>query len=202
MNYQDADLVIKALNRWNMRAFSRLSVLKFDELNVMRTVSATYKESAALAKRKYKELYLLAYKAAAKHLKQKKLRPPDDIMNDWLLDMLEDYDAVTHYRFNEETERKKARTAEALIATHIDGREADKALRYWVLQLAQYADRSVDDGTLQAYRDAGVKRVRWISEKDNKVCDECEDLDGRIFNIDELPDKPHFRCRCRYEPVI
>ena len=196
MIYDYADKVIKDLNRRNLRLFDKLSLLKFDELNVLKTVSRTYDESAELAKKRFKAVYEDAYLAVAGDRDL-----DDDIMDDWLLDMLEDYDALTHYRFNEETERKKMRTAEALIATKIAKREVDKALRLWTLQLSAYVDRSVLDGRIQAFKDMGVKKVRWITYGDNRVCADCHDLEGKVFPIDEVPPRQHFRCRCYIVPV-
>lgn len=205
MIYDFADKAIRDLNKRNLRSFSRVKLLKFDEINVFEVVSEVYDFSVEVAKRRYKDIYADAYVDCMGEMGRRVKQPKDSIMDDWLLDMLEDYDAITHYRFDEETERKKSRTIEALIATHdgskIDGREVDKALKLWTLQTSQYADRSVDDGRIQAFLDAGVKRVRWNTEKDEKVCMECKELDGKVFPIDEVPSKRHFRCRCWLTPV-
>ena len=200
MIYDFADKAIRGLNRRNLRSFGRLKLLKFDELNVFDTVGEIYDFSVEVAKRRYKEIFADAYLACMEEMGRNVRPPKDSILNDWLLDMLEDYDVVTHYRFDEETGRKKARTAEALIATRdgsrLDGREVDKALRLWSLQIDQYADRAVDDGRMKAFKDSGVKKLRWNTERDEKVCDECDALDGRVFAIDNVPGKRHFRCRC------
>ena len=200
MIYDFADKAIRDLNKRNLRSFSRLKLLKFDELNIFDTVGEIYDFSVEVAKRRYKDIYADAYLACMAELGRHVKAPKDRVLNDWLLDMLEDYDAITHYRFDEEAERKKARTVEALIATRdgskIDGREVDKALRLWSLQVDQYADRAVDDGRMQAFHDAGIKKVRWNTERDDKVCGECDALDGKIFPIDNVPSKQHFRCRC------
>ena len=196
MIYDYCDRAIKDMNRRNIRLFDRLKTLKFDELNILRTTTKVYEDSVRIAKRRFKDIYFDAYLAAAKECGKKLKDPDDDILEDWLLDMLEDYDAVTHYRFNEETERKKARTAEALVATKVDSREVERALRLYTLQIVAYADRSVLDGRIQAFKDAGIKRVRWHTYGDERVCKECDDLDGKIFPIDECPDRVHLRCRC------
>ena len=200
MIYDFADKAIRDMNKRNLRLFHRLSVLEFDEVNVFGEVRKVYDSSARLAKKRYEAIYIDAYLAAMEGMERESDGPDDDLVNDWLLDMLEDYDAVTHYRFNEETERKKERTAEALIATHdgkrTDAREVDKVLKQWTLQVSQYADRSADDGTIQAYRDAGVEYVQWHTEEDEKVCKYCQELDGKIFPITDVPKKQHYRCRC------
>ena len=202
MIYDYCDRAIKDLNRRNLRLFDKLKILKFDELNILRTVTKVYDESVKLAKKRYKSIYLDAYLAAAEEMHRKLKEPDDDILNDWLLDMLEDYDAVTHYRFNDETERKKPRTAEALIATKVDSREVERALRLYTLQIVSYADRSVLDGRIQAFKDAGVKKVKWVTYGDDRVCHDCHELNGKIFDIDKAPDRLHWRCRCWLQPIL
>lgn len=201
MIYEYADRAIKDMNRRNLRLFDKLKILKFDELNILRTVRGVYDDSARIAKKRYKSIYCEAYLYACRELGLKREEPDDDILNDWLLDMLEDYDALTHYRFGEETERKKARTAEALIATKVDAREVERALKLWTLQTAAYADRSVLDGRIKAFKDAGVKKVRWVTYGDDRVCQDCHDLEGKIFDIDDAPPRQHFRCRCYLVPA-
>lgn len=201
MIYDYCDNAIKDINRRNLRSFDKLKTLKYDELNVLRTVTKTYDEASELAKKRFKSIYAEAFRSAAKELGRRAKEPDDDILNDWLLDMLEDYDALTHYRFNEETERKKARTAEAIIATKTDPREVERALRLWTLQVVSYADRSVLDGRMQAFRDAGIKKVKWVTYGDERVCSDCHELNGKIFPIDDVPPRQHFRCRCYLIPV-
>ena len=50
--------------------------------------------------------------------------------------------------------------------------------------------------------DAGVEEVIWDSEHDEKVCAECDSMDGMHFRIDEIPFKPHLKCRCTLIPVL
>ena len=201
MIYDFADRAIKDMNRRNLRAFDKLKLLNFDEMNILHTVTSTYKNSVKLAKSHYKAIFLNAFLDAIEEVGRKNADREDSVLNDWLLDMLEDYDALTHYRFNEETERKTARTAEALIATKVDSREVERALRLWTLQVGAYADRSVLDGRLEAFREAGIKKVMWITQDDNKVCVNCDALDKKIFPIDQVPPRQHYGCRCYLKPV-
>lgn len=192
MNYDFADKAIRDMNRRNLRAFDGLKLLKFDELNVLRSVKRVYEDSIRLAKKRYLQIALDAYRNA----KGKK-----KIDRDWVLDMLEEYDPVTMYLFTPEAERKRDRTAEAILSTPNKDEAVDRALRLWTLQTSHYAEKSVDEATLQAFRDNGVKKVRWVTAEDEKVCDVCQKRDGKIYPIDKLPPKPHYRCRCTYEPV-
>ena len=44
---------------------------------------------------------------------------------------------------------------------------------------------------------ADTKYVLWISENDDKTCDECYFKDGRIYLLGDDPERPHLNCRCR-----
>lgn len=201
--YEYTDKVIKKLNTAYLRLFTRLKLLSFDELNIMTSVKEVYQKCLKLAKKRYLEIadyyFYRAYELAAEKGRKK---PSDDwINNDWLLDMLEEYDPVTLYRFIPELERKRQRLIEALIASHKKNAEIDKALRFWALQSNQYADKVTDEATLRGYKAAGIKKVRWITEKDDRVCPVCRKLNMRVFDINKVPNKPHYRCRCYLLPV-
>ena len=205
MNYKYADIVIRDMNKRNLRAFDRLKTLKFDELNVFRMVSSVYEQSIELAKKRYLAIVWDAYIAALIEAGIPKSKADDmaddDIMNDWVLDMLEDYDEVTLYRFLPEADRKKDRLVEALIASHNKNEEIDKALKLWSRQVAQFADNAVMMATIHGYKDAGVEKVRWVSEKDERVCPTCDERDGHVYPIDKIPPVPHPRCRCILVPI-
>ena len=77
-------------------------------------------------------------------------------------------------------------------------KEIDKALKYLIMQTTHYADKATAEAELQAMKDAGVTKVMWLTERDDRVCDICYPLDGKVFNIDSVPDIPqHWNCRCR-----
>lgn len=40
----------------------------------------------------------------------------------------------------------------------------------------------------------------WCTEGDDKVCEDCQELEGTEYeNIADVPDDPHFGCRCYIE---
>ena len=200
--YEYTDKVIKKLNASYLRLFTRLKLISFDELNIITTVKEIYQKCLKMAKKRYLNIARHYFDKAYALADGKNKKTVDDwINNDWLLDMLEEYDPVTLYRFMPEFERKQQRLIEALIASHKKNAEVDKALKYWALQSNQYADNVTDRATLDGYKAAGIKRVRWITEKDGKVCPVCRKLDMRVFDIDKVPSKPHYRCRCYLLPV-
>ena len=202
MNYDLADKAIKDMNRRNLRAFDGLKTLKFDELNVLRSVTKVY---VRIAKRRYRQIaedaYLEALILAGMDRKKAEKIAEDSITDDWVLDMLEEYDALTLYSFVNEVERKKQRTAEAILAAQDKVAEVDKALKLWTAQISQYADNSVLYATVDGYKEAGIKKVKWVAEQDAKVCKTCRKLDGKIFTIDKIPVVPHLHCRCILLPV-
>ena len=206
MNYKLADRAIRDMNRRNLRLFDNLKTLRFDELNVMRSVSKAYDDSVRIAKRRYLEIaedaFIEAMVLAGTARQKAESMAEETITEDWILDMLEDYNELTLYRFDTEVERKKQRTAEAILASVDKGAEVDRSLRLWTRQVAQYADNSVVYATLDGYREAGVKKVMWISEADSKVCDVCHSRNRKVYSIDKLPLYPaHYYCRCRLEVV-
>lgn len=205
MNYDLADKAIRDMNKRNLRSFGRLKQLKFDNLNILGSVSEVYETSARIAKKRYVAIAYMAYIEAmieagiARRDAEKAV--DESIIEDWIIEMMDYENETTLYKFNTETERKKSRLTEALAVAHNKIDEIDKALRLWTLQVAQYADESVLIGTIHGLKDAGVKKVKWISQGDSKVCKECKARDGRVYRIDAVPNLVHMRCRCVVVPV-
>lgn len=56
---------------------------------------------------------------------------------------------------------------------------------------------------MERYENSGVEQVEVLVEDDDKICDDCKELDGKIYNIDKAPTLPiHPNCRCCYVPVV
>lgn len=154
--------------------------------------------------------------------KYKKCKPHGDWIPtlEWLNALLEGYDPVTKYVYANEVPRKRDRFVESVISTGqrwTDGREdqnvivsdaagkakeCKKALGYWVRMTAHYSDAVSDATTLKAFEDANVERVVWHTVEDDKVCTECAERDGMIFEINDVPPKPHWGCRCYLRPYV
>lgn len=201
MNYDATDKAIKAINRENLKLFGQLKIrlMKADELHIIRAVGDTYDASIRMVERRLLECARIAYLAAMGETGKRKRNPID---HDWLIEFLMTADPVTLYKFLPEAERKKARLTEALAATTAMAKEVDKALRDWTRQIGQAAISVTDAATIEALEDAGVPKVQWVSEHDARVCDVCEDMDGNVYDIDKIPAKPHWACRCRIKPYI
>lgn len=204
--YEAADRAIKAMNREAVEDFGKLKMAKWDKVSVIRTVLKVYRDSAKRARKRYYSvgfeayllgLYMCDVKGGEAHQMAEKA-----ITNEWVDRILSETDFVTLYRFDTEMERKAYRLAETLEVTEKRNQEIDKALKQWSQQLGQYAINVTDYAVVQAFEDAGVEMAEWVSERDNRVCNECYALNGQVFRINELPRKPHFACRCRIKPVF
>ena len=205
--YEHTDKVLSALNRQYVRLYRKLKLLDFDELNVVNQAVSVYRQADRLAKKAYLDIAIFAYLfgLAETALAGFEADIPDatetPIDKDWIQDMLMEADSVTLYEYMPEWERKRQRLIEALAATNKPNQEIDKALKYVFQQVSHYADKATVKAVIQAFKDAGVKKVKWITEKDNRVCDICKPLDGKVFDIDKIIIPAHWRCRCRIEPV-
>lgn len=204
--YEACDKAIRQMDRDVVEAFGKLKLAKWDKIHIIRTVVNVYKESAKRAQKKYYgvafEAYLLGlYMCDIKGVEAHRMAEKA-ITNEWVDEALSQTDFVTLYRFDSETERKAYRLAEALEVSTEQEREIDKAMKAWSQQLAQYAINFTDYAVIQAFEDAGIKEVEWETERDERTCGACGSLDGQTFRLDELPPKPHLKCRCHVKPVL
>ena len=55
---------------------------------------------------------------------------------------------------------------------------------------------------IATYENAGVTKVKWVTSRDVRVRKTHKDLDGKIFDINELPKEvDDYNCRCALVPV-
>lgn len=192
--YELTDIVIENIRKELIRDFSKLkSLLSYDELNVMSATKAVYSKIDLYVRQMFLQLMQAVYKKVTKRT------CPYNYA--WLESFLLEYDEVSKYVYANEFERKRDRLAEALIAGPKKNEEIDAALRYLSFMLTAYAVRVTDQVVLTAYRDMGIDAVRWKAEKDNKTCTICKHRNGHIYDIEQVPPKPHLNCRCEYEEV-
>lgn len=192
--YELTDIAIENIRKELIRDFSKLkSLLSYDELNVMSATKAVYSKIDLYVRQMFLQLMQAVYKKVTKRT------CPYNYA--WLESFLLEYDEVSKYVYANEFERKRDRLAEALIASTKKNEEIDAALRYLSFMLTAYAVRVTDQVVLTAYRDMGIDAVRWKAEKDNKTCTICKHRNGHIYDIEQVPPKPHLNCRCEYEEV-
>lgn len=180
-----------------VRRFSKLkkkSVLAFDNLNELKKeVEDCYEYCLKEIDKAYLDIARYYYKEAG----------GEDSVIDlmWIHHFLGGFDPVTKYIFKTEADRKEARAFEAVAVTKSPA-EVDKALRLFHAQVKQWADEVTDASTMEAYKSQGISKVRWITERDARVCKVCGERDNEVYLIGKVPEKPHINCRCYLLPVI
>lgn len=196
--YRLADQAVNLLNR---RATKRFEDAKdeaaqdgFDELSVLSITHTLYDNLSADNEEIFLELAQERYQEAEPHGEE----PPDLA---WLLALLAAYNAVTKYQYTNEVDRKRQYTAEGINSSTAKVTEFRRGLHWWADLTSSYADIVTDESTLKAFRDAGVRRVRWVAAGDEKVCETCRERNGNVYSINSIPPKPHRKCRCIWEAI-
>lgn len=195
MTYEYTDKVISYIDKQLIERYSRLkSLASFDELNVLEEVNTLYREVNIIVRKAFVSLADKVYNSTKK-------TDFGSIDEQWVDALLNGYDPVSKYVFNHEMDRRCARLIEAVIASDSKAQEIDSALRGMSFMCRLYADRITDEATMKAYNDDGEDYVKWVSEKDERVCSVCRKRDGKIYEIGNVPKDPHPNCRCRRERV-
>lgn len=58
-------------------------------------------------------------------------------------------------------------------------------------------------GLIKLYKENKIKKVRWLAALSERTCEECESLNGQVFNIGEGPQPAlHANCRCSLLSVV
>lgn len=205
MVYDVADKAVARMNKRNLKAFDRLKLMASDELNLIRSVRAVYNEASRMAINEYVGIAVWAFaeamvmagtpRARAEALARRRMT------RDWLMEYLEEVDPVMLCRFTTETERRSQRLAEAVEIEAVRQAEIELALRSWTAMIGQYAIGVVDRAMIDGFAAAGVRKVRWNTEKDERVCHVCQELDGKVFSVYHVPPKQHRNCRCWISPA-
>ena len=193
-------LSLKILKETN-RTKRKLSVLGFDELNVLKETDELYEIFEQDCEIALRDVLRLRYEEVLMWLDKKvpSIDEVDELVEMWLTRFLNEPNEQTHYAFKPELIRKRDRAKEAIVAVPTKAQkqlELEKASRYVIQQSAWYIDFASQDAEYQAMKDAGVQKVKWNIYGDDKVCRKCSDLDGEIFLIDKVPPRPHLNCRC------
>lgn len=125
----------------------------------------------------------------------------------WVYAFLLALNPVTKYLYDKEVERKRLRLAEAMASDREYGNPAGVQAdirthaRAWWRQTEQYAIDIEDAAVLYAFEEAGVEEVRWVAEIDSRECKTCRERNGKVYKINQVPEKPHYLCRCYLMPV-
>ena len=197
--YAETDKVISRLNRIAIRRFREAQreagLMKWDELTVIRVVKKLYKDLSADNRKAFLELARNVYNGVDPHGDKR----PD---GDWLDAFLLEYGPVTKYVYLHEVDRKRDRTTEAIIASTDKAKEFLRGLLYWGQMTAQTCLDVTDAAAMKAWRDCGIKKVKWNTNIDGRECKTCHDRNGKIYPINKVPPKVHYGDRCWLTPVI
>ena len=144
-----------------------------------------------------------------------------DIDQAWILALVASFNAVTKYIYTDEVKAKsnyfnqkitnslKARVAQKKELT-MYGADINANFKEAKQLWANMSDSMMvfvgTNAMVQAYKDTGVKKVRYHTEEDDKVCELCEPKNGKVLRVDELVygvNAPpiHNYCRCWLEPI-
>lgn len=210
--YEYLDTLLAKAKKKVRTEFNRMGVMGFDTLNVVNTKKITKEMFDRLLsdnEKMYRKVADDTYGKAKKKAGSAGYTEdePEGISGDWLFTVLLAYNLVTGYLYDKEAERKRLRLNEQILtAREYDSREMyNDSLRrtanLWWTQTSQYGIEVVDKATLQAYKDMGVEKVKWIAELDSRTCKVCRERNGVIYELSKVPSKTHYNCRCRLEPV-
>ena len=211
--YELTDYLIAILITQLRKEVNHLDVMGFDELSAPRITTLTKQMMTRLLKANKSAYVTIAREASAEAAEDiEKVSgigvKPIKTDEKYVDGILAEYNPVTGYLYEAEADRKRARLAEALIAAVLVGlraeyhKELHKFANLWHTQTLQYGETMVDKARIDTFKANGIRRVRWETEDDEKVCEECKKRDGKIYPIDGIPTKPHYRCRCWVVPVL
>lgn len=200
--YALADRTIQVLQKYAIKRFEKhkanIRLAKFDELNVIEEASLLYTELDKATRKAFRELFIAVYTNAV--TEDESEDTVDELAEICITEILDNPHRLTHMTYSAEILRKRDYMSEAVnsVTSKADKQmEMDKALRLWSQMISWYTDFVEISAHTQALIKSGVKRVRWNAQEDEKVCRECEELDGEEFDIGAIPDIPlHLNCRC------
>lgn len=207
--YEKADKKLVPILARIKREFNRHRLRNFtghDELNILRIKKDTvnlYRRLDRLNRKFLLEIAQEVYNDIFEELGKQ----PDRLFDmAWLNEILETTNEVTDYIYTNEVKRKRDRFFESLLVlTYGDYSDVDVLTLYkrardlWSKQTEQYEINVVDYASRDAYRDLGYRSLRWNTQRDRKVCAECEERDGVVYPIGGIPDS-HYLCRCYLTP--
>ena len=190
--YRKTDQVIAYLAKQYAKLFRRLT--SFDELNVINVSHEIYDEAVILTDQEVTRLVKMVYES---NREGGEISSSDALS--LVLTLMLAYNPVTKYVYRNEMDRKRSRFAEGVIASDRPSEEVAMAKRLMIATNKQFAEDATFEAVVQAYRDDGVEKVRWVTAEDDRRCEECRSRHGKIYPINNIPPKPHRYCRCYIE---
>lgn len=194
----------KIQNRFNS---NRIRLTRYDELN--NNVSDVKQSIATLYRRltqDNEQYFLDELKSITGITDEALLKEHLALIGFSIAKFLDEYNKTLMYVYQNEWERKRDRYAEAIIAsgataTSAAVRVCKQNKRYWITQTEEtLADLEIAYFIALA-RFNGIEKVIWNTAEDEKVCKTCSELDGMIFRLEDVPQRPHINCRCWLERI-
>ena len=190
--YRKTDKVIAYLSKQYSKLFKRLT--SFDELNVINVSHEIFDEAVILTEQEVTRLVKTVYDSKREG---GEISSADALS--LVLTLMLAYNPVTKYIYRNEMDRKRSRFAEGVIASDRPNEEVALAKRLMIATNKQFAEDATFAAVVQAYKDDGVEKVRWVTAEDDRRCVECKSRHGKIYPINNIPPKPHRYCRCYVE---
>lgn len=208
--YQQTDQFREKLKKKIRKEFNYWFVLAFDEINavkVKRDLTALYDRLLEYNEEEYRKIAKAARAFSIQYLTAKeKKKLKDDVIDEYVEFVLTGYNYTTEYLYYPEAERKRLILGERILTAKefhdhkMYNKAVQKAADLWYTQSYQYAIDIEDTVEVETFKEAGIDQVVWMAEQDEKTCHVCHGLDGQIFDIDDVPNKPHYFCRCWLTP--
>ena len=191
--YTLADKVIAYLTKRYIKLFGKVRGMAFDEMNVISVSHEIYDTALVETKREMARLSKKVYE---------KYKESDNFDSEgFVLALMLAYDPTSKYIYQNEVDRKRARFVEGVLSSDFPMEEVRASQRLWIAMNKVFADEVTFQTMIKAYKDSGVKRVRWVTSPDERRCATCGAMHGKVFHIDKVPSKPHRNCRCWVEVV-
>lgn len=205
--YRNTDKELKVMYRRMAAEFSNMAlVADWDALNV---ISVTSKVDE-LYSRLYDYLKVHYLNIARRAYKDAWVGKPEDeeeVDDLFIIALLDRYDPKTEYQYSHEWGRKRDRLKEAVMSTSDVAPNSQmlrevirRALKLLERQVGWMGDTVTDEARNKAFEDAGVEKVRWNTQEDERVCSVCRERNYKVYEIRHLPAK-HPNCRCYFTPV-
>ena len=191
--YTLADKVIAYLTKRYIKLFGKVRGMAFDEMNVISVSHEIYDTALVETKREMARLSKKVYE---------KYNESDNFDSEgFVLALMLAYDPTSKYIYQNEVDRKRARFVEGVLSSDFPMEEVKASQRLWIAMNKVFADEVTFQTMIKAYKDSGVKRVRWVTSPDERRCATCGAMHGKVYHIDKVPSKPHRNCRCWVEVV-
>lgn len=191
--YKAADKVIAYLNKQYIKLFGKARGLAFDEANVISVSHEIYDAALEETRREMERLSKTVYKKYGEN--------ENFDGGAFVLALMLAYDPVTKYVYENEVDRKRARFVEGVLSSDTPLEEVKASQKLWAAMNKIFADEVTFQTMIQAFKDAGVEKVRWVTSADERRCKTCGSMHGKVYGIDKIPSKPHRNCRCWVEVV-